>query len=320
MSRILLTGASGFIGGFLGPRLVQEGHEVTCFVRHISKRDVPLSFGRLINLDLTDFNAVTRQVEEIQPEIVINLAAQSLVAYSFDHHLEVTNTDYVAAINLMEAARTKCKHLKQFIQASTSEVYGYQTQFPIKESAEKKPHLTYAIAKHAADLYAKYLHLAYGFPYFVIRNFNTYGERDSVRRVTERTISQMLTSNVVELGDPDAIRDFLYVEDSIDAYMTIVHRNLTGMEMNVCTGTGITIRDWVHKIGDLMGFTGEIRFNSTFKRPTDIPILVGSNQQAREILGWKPKYTHEQGIQHTVPKVEAYIKRTGESKPTGGWS
>ena len=318
-SRVLLTGASGFIGGYLGPRL-EEDHEVTCFVRHVSKRDVPVSFGRTVNIDLTDYDAVTRKVEELQPEIIINLAAQSLVAYSFDHHLEVTNTDYLGAINLMEAARSKCKHLKQFIQASTSEVYGYQSSFPIKESAEKKPHLTYAIAKHAADHYAKYLHLAYGFPYFIIRNFNTYGEKDSVRRVTERAISQMLTTQEVHLGDPDAIRDFLYVDDSIDAYLAVVRKCLIGCEMNICTGVGITIRDWAHKIADVLEFEGKISFNSTFKRPTDIPILVGSNQCARELLGWKPRFTHEQGLAATIPKVKAFLERGGGVKPAGEWS
>lgn len=320
MSRILLTGASGFIGSQLGPRLVQAGHEVTCLVRHVSKRDVPLDFGRVVNLDLCDYDAVSRKVEEIQPEIIVNLAAQSLVAYSFDHPLEVPNVGYIAAVNLMEAARTKCKNLKQFLQASTSEVYGYQDTFPVKETSVKKPHCPYSIAKHAADCYAKYLHLGYGFPYFLIRNFNTYGEADSIRRVTERTIAQILTSPTVQLGDPDAIRDFLYSDDSMDAYMTVIQRGLTGMELNICTGIGITIRDWVHKIADLMGYTGEVTFNQTFKRPTDIPILIGSNEQARKVLNWKPRFTHEQGIQATIPKVKAHLERTGQSKPTGGWS
>ena len=319
MTRVLLTGASGFIGSYLGPALQSAGYDVIALVRHISKRDVPINFGKVINCDLTDFGMIQRKVAEYQPEIVINLAAQSLVAYSFEHTAEVAATDYVGAINLMEVAR-QVKHLELFLQASTSEVYGYQTIFPTKETAEKNPHCPYSIAKNAADNYAKFLGMAYRFPFFLIRNFNTYGEKDSVRRVTERTIAQMLHGDMVGLGDPDAIRDFLFVDDSISAYMAVIERRLHGLEMNICTGVGITIRDWVHKIGDIMNYKGEITFNSTYRRPTDIPILIGSNEQARKVLGWKPSITHESGIQATIPKVAAYVERTGWTKPTGGWS
>jgi len=319
VTRVLLTGASGFIGSYLGPALQSAGYDVIALVRHISKRDVPINFGKVINCDLTDFGMIQRKVAEYQPEIVINLAAQSLVAYSFEHTAEVAATDYVGAINLMEVAR-QVKHLELFLQASTSEVYGYQTIFPTKETAEKNPHCPYSIAKNAADNYAKFLGMAYRFPFFLIRNFNTYGEKDSVRRVTERTIAQMLHGDMVSLGDPDAIRDFLFVDDSISAYMAVIERRLHGLEMNICTGVGITIRDWVHKIGDIMNYKGEITFNSTYRRPTDIPILIGSNEQARKVLGWKPSITHESGIQATIPKVAAYVERTGWTKPTGGWS
>jgi dTDP-glucose 4,6-dehydratase len=303
----------------LGPALQSAGYDVIALVRHISKRDVPINFGKVINCDLTDFGMIQRKVAEYQPEIIINLAAQSLVAYSFEHTTEVAATDYVGAINLMEVAR-QVKHLELFLQASTSEVYGYQTIFPTKETAEKNPHCPYSIAKNAADNYAKFLGMAYRFPFFLIRNFNTYGEKDSVRRVTERTIAQMLHGDMVSLGDPDAIRDFLFVDDSISAYMAVIERRLHGLEMNICTGVGITIRDWVHKIGDIMNYKGEITFNSTYRRPTDIPILIGSNEQARKVLGWKPSNTHELGIRATIPKVAAYVERTGWTKPTGGWS
>jgi len=303
----------------LGPALQSAGYDVISLVRHVSKRDVPISFGKVINCDLTDFGMVSNKVAEYQPEIIINLAAQSLVAYSFDRAVEVGATDYLGAINLMEAAR-QVKHLELFLQASTSEVYGYQDKFPVKETTEKKPHCPYSIAKHATDCYAKYLGMAHDFPYFLLRNFNTYGEKDSVRRVTERTIAQMLHGSSVSLGDPDAIRDFLFVDDSIAAYMSVIERRLHGSEMNICTGVGITIRDWVHKIADIMNYKGEITFNTTFRRPTDIPILIGSNEQARKILGWNPSITHESGIRATIPKVAAYVGRTGWTNPTGGWS
>ena len=320
MTRVLLTGASGFIGSHLAPRLHEGGYELISLVRHVSKRDVPIKFGRVVNCDLTDFGNIESKMAEFRPEIVINLAAQSLVAYSFNHPLEVPSVDYLAAINLMEAARKHCPNLELFLQASTSEVYGYQTSYPIKEDVLKKPHCPYSIAKHATDCYAKYLQMAYQFPVTLIRNFNTYGETDSVRRVTERTIAQMLKTKTVQLGDPDAIRDFLYVDDSTDAYMEIVRRRLNGVEMNICTGEGITISDWVHKIATVMDYHGDITFNSTFKRPTDIPVLIGSNQLARSKLGWAPKHTHEQGIEKTVSKVRAYVERTGWTQPTGGWS
>lgn len=320
LTRLLLTGGTGFIGSHLGPRLEAEGYDVIALARHVSKRDVPIAFGKVINCDLTDFGFIENKVAELRPEIIVNLAAQSLVPYSFSHIVEVPAANFLGAINLMEAARKHVPNLELFVQASTSEVYGYQDKFPIREDAMKRPHCPYSIAKHAVDCYAKYLDLAYDFPYFLMRSFNTYGERDSLRRVTERTIAQMLKLPRIELGDPDCIRDFLYVDDTIDAYVAVINRRLKGMEMNICTGVGITIYDWVYKIAEIMDYKGEIQFNATYKRPTDIPVLIGCSERARKVLGWKPKYNHEDGLAKAIPKVKDYVERTGWTKPTGGWS
>lgn len=313
--KVFVTGATGFIGSHLIPKLVERGYRVYAIKRHISRRDAPLpgNIDKFYTGDLTDSNFVEASLQDANPDFIINLAAQSLVAYSFERWDEVTRVDYLAAANLMQLS-TKLQNLKAFVQASTSEVYGYQTveEIPIKEDAPKRPHTPYPIAKHAADCYAKYLRLANNFPYILIRNFNTYGEKFSTRRVTERAIAEMLKApNNIRMGSGTSVRDFLYVDDSIDAYLVLLENwhSAVGEEWNVCTGVGITVRDWVHKIAEQLDWKGTVTWDSTYKRPTGIPILIGNGEKIRQHFDWKPRTTHELGLQHTIGYVKDYLHR-----------
>jgi dTDP-glucose 4,6-dehydratase len=302
LMKVLVTGGSGFIGSHLIPKLLEAGHDVYSLQRYVTGRyilgehEAKTVFG-----DLQDSFVVRKLVKDIQPDAVIHLASISAVAYSYEHPQEVLTTNTIGTINLAESCMREIPHFKQFLYAGSSEEYGNQTKFPIEETAELLPNSPYSASKVAADKYLQYMRDAYDFPVTILRPFNTYGRKNNTHFIVERTITQMLRSKVVKLGDPTPTRDMLYIEDHVDAYLTCLGNEKTRGEIfNFCTGRGITIRELVKLIAGLMGFDGKIIWNTIPARPLDIQKLIGSYDKAKRVLGWKPKYTLEEGLKKTI--------------------
>jgi len=300
--KVLVTGGSGFIGSHLIPKLIDLGHEVYSLERYVTgryvlgAREATTVFG-----DLQDSFIIRKLVREIQPDAVIHLASISPVAYSYDHPQEVFETNIIGTINLAESCLREIPRFKHFLYAGTSEEYGNQTQFPIKEGAELRPNSPYSVSKVAADRYLHYMRDAYDFPMTVLRPFNTYGRKDSVHFVVERIVTQMLRGEAVGLGDPNPVRDLMYVNDHIDAYtMCLNNEKAKGEIFNFCIGHGISIKELANMIAKLTNFDGKITWSTIPARPLDIQKLVGNYQKAKRVLGWKPKYTLEEGLKETI--------------------
>jgi dTDP-glucose 4,6-dehydratase len=305
MERVLLTGSTGFIGSHLAPILLEKGYDVCCLNRFASNRLVH-NFGQKILLaDLMDYDAVCRTVEYFEPEAVIHLAAVSPVGYSYDHPIEVNTVNYLGTINLAEA----CKNIagfKQFIFAGTSEAYGNQESFPIPEDAEYYPNSPYSASKSAAIRYLEYMGAAYGFPYSIALPFNTYGRINSKHFVTESLATQMLDHEreVVKFGDPKPVRDFLFRDDHVNAYVSMLgNPDALGEKFNFCTGRGVTIQELIDILLEVTGFEGTTEPYHYPRRPLDIDTLIGDNTKAQILLDWTPKYTLEAGLQKTVNEL-----------------
>jgi nucleoside-diphosphate-sugar epimerase len=299
--RVLVTGGSGFIGGHLIKKLIEFDHEVYSLERYVTGRYILGARTVTVFGDLRDSFTIRKLVREIQPDAVIHLASISPVAYSYDHPQEVFEVNALGTINLAEACLREVPHLRHFLFAGTSEEYGNQTEFPVKEDAELRPNSPYSLSKVAADKYLQYMRDAYNFPVTVLRPFNTYGRKDNVHFVVERIITQMLQGKTVKLGDPTPVRDFMYVDDHVDAYLTCLdNEKAKGEVFNFCTGRGISIKELAELIAKLIGFEGEIFWNTIPARPLDIQKLVGSYEKAKRVLGWEPKYTLEEGLKKTI--------------------
>jgi len=306
--RILVTGGTGFIGSHLIPKLLEEGHEVYSLERYVTGRYV-LGEVKAVFADLRDSFAVRKVVREVMPEVVIHLASISPVAYSYDHPQEVFETNTMGTINLAEACLREVHHFEHFLFAGTSEEYGNQDTFPITENAELRPNSPYAVSKVAADKYLQYMRDAYGFPVTILRPFNTYGRKDNTHFVVERTITQMLKGEIVRLGDPTPVRDFLYIDDHVEAYLACLNNEKAkGEVFNFCTGRGVSIKELVELISRLIGFKGEIKWSTIPARPLDIKKLVGSYEKAKRVLGWEPKVPLEEGLKRTI---EFWSKKLG---------
>lgn len=306
--KILVTGTTGFIGSKLAPQLSDLGHDIYCLERYVAGRYVaggkkPL---KTVFADLNDHFTVRATIKSLQPEIIIHLAALTPVSFSYDRPYQALETNFIATVNLAETALREDRNLSQFIFAATSECYGNQTNFPVKENAHFHPNSPYGVSKVAAVEYLQYMHGAYDFPATMIFPFNSYGRNDSKHFVVERILTQMLNGEKqVCLGDPEPVRDFVYLTDHVEGYVKALGtKEAIGESFNICTGEGVKICDLAEKCRELTDFKGDIVWGTIPSRPLDIMTLIGDNMKAKNVLGWRPTVGLEEGLKLTIEKIE----------------
>ncbi|MHA1268764.1 MAG: NAD-dependent epimerase/dehydratase family protein [Candidatus Helarchaeota archaeon] len=310
--KILITGATGFIGSHLVDELSKKSYELFVLERYITgryvlgkRRDTITVFG-----DLRNYFSIKKIIKEIQPDVVFHLAAISPVSYSYDHPNEVLNVNLMGTINLAEACLREVPSFKHFLFASTSETFGNGPS-PKNVDTPQFPNSPYSVSKLGAEKYLLYMRDAYNFPITVLRPFNTYGRKENSHFVVERIITQMLKDiKEVRLGDPNPIRDLMYVDDHVNAYLTCFENpdKAIGEVFNFCTGIGVKISELVEKIKNLTNYNGDIIWNTIPARPLDIIELIGDYSKAKSILGWKPKYTLDEGLKLTINHWKKKIK------------
>ena len=315
--RIFVTGMTGFLGDQLAEKLTERGHKLATLARNVATSDRPTAANTEAMIrgdkrngvsyyygDLSDYLTVSDALTNFKPDVIIHLAAQTSVAYSFTHILEVLNTNFIGTVNMAEAARRGLPNLKKFIFSGSVEEYGIQTKFPSKENYELHAASPYGVAKIAAEKFLRYLFEAYGFPSIMFRNANSYGRKYNHKFVIESIIHQMYSGkSLLKLGDPTPIRDFVFEPDLLSAYVMATestNKKLLGESINIGTGKALSIKELVAKIAKITGYKGKIKWNSFPKRALEIPRLQVDNTKARTLLKWTPKYTLEEGLKITA--------------------
>lgn len=309
MTRILLTGTTGFIGSHLLQHLIEsdpgDSHEVNVIERYVTGRYG--SLNRRISThfaDLRDFSSIRSVVKLVQPEIVIHLASISPVSYSYDHPNEVIETNLHGTINLVEACRKNCENLRAFISAGTTEEYGTTPDRPANEESRCFPNSPYSVSKHAATEYLLYLFRAFDFPTIICRATNSYGRTNDTHFFVEKLVYQMLKSpgGKVFLGETQQIRDFMYVDDHVNAYLTLFQKKekCLGRIFNFATGEAKPLHEVLELISKLTGFKGEVLSGSIPKRPLDIYDHLIDSSRARKELGWRNEFDLKTGLEKTI--------------------
>jgi nucleoside-diphosphate-sugar epimerase len=302
--RILVTGATGFVGSRLLERLTEiGGHDLYSMQRYVTGRYVlGADQGvKVVFCDLRDQFAVKCAIREVQPEVVFHLASISPVSYSYDHPNEVLDANLTGTVNLAEACLREAPHFKHLLFASTSETFG-NGPVPKREDTPQAPNSPYSVSKQAAEKYVLYMWDAYKFPMTVLRPFNTYGRRDNTHFLVERMLVQMLRGGTVKLGDPTPERDLLYIDDHIEAYVTCFAKPQAsiGQTFNFCTGEGLTVQALADRMRAITGFRGQILWDTIPRRPLDIQVLYGDATKAKSVLGWEAKVSLDEGLRRTA--------------------
>lgn len=312
--KILITGITGFIGSELAHKLLEEGHEVCGFVQHVVARDLSCIEDikdkiNLLTCDIRNYFSVRNSIKKVNPDIVIHLAALSPVRLSFEHPFHFQKSNYIGTVNIAEALRDLYGPEKvRLIVASTAEVYGIQDkEEPFVEDMRLEPSSPYAVSKAALDMYLRMLNRVYNFNVVILRNANTFGRKFDNSFFTEYLVTEMLKGNEIYIGAPDSVRDYMYVDDHVKAYILSMKPGIEGEAFNVAGGRGYTNKEWTLKIAGLLDFPKEkIHFGEYPpgypNRPikSDQPYLVLDNSKAKRILGWSQEISPDEGLRKAI--------------------
>jgi len=340
MKKALITGVTGQDGSYLAEFLLEKGYEVHGIKRrassfntqrvdhlyqdpHIDNKNFILHYG-----DLTDTSNLTRILQEVQPDEVYNLGAQSHVAVSFEAPEYTADTDAMGTLRMLEAIRILGLETKtRFYQASTSELYGLVQETPQTEKTPFYPRSPYAVAK----MYAYWITVNYREAYGmyacngILFNHESprRGETFVTRKITRAlcNISQGL-EQCLYLGNMDALRDWGHAKDYVRMQWMMLQQDVAD-DFVIATGKQISVRDFVTisaaELGIELAFTGQdvneigtvvsvkgdvspaisvgdvlVRVDPRYFRPTEVETLLGDPTKAKEKLGWVPEITVEQ--------------------------
>jgi NAD dependent epimerase/dehydratase len=307
--KVLVTGADGFIGSHLVERLLASDIEVRAFVFYNSFN----SWGWLDSIPreklspLEVFAGDIRDAALVRSALagchtVFHLAALVSIPYSYQSPQSYVDTNVKGTLNILEAARDLSTH--KVIITSTSEVYGTAQYVPIDEDHSLQAQSPYAATKIAADHMALSFYRSYGTPVAILRPFNTFGPRQSLRAIIPTIITQIASgSEEIYLGAVEPTRDLNYVRDTVNAFIRMAETDkCLGQVVNAGSGNEISIRDLVSTIAKLMRREVTIRTESQRLRPpsSEVHRLLADSMKLRQFTGWQPQYSLEQGLRDTI--------------------
>jgi NAD dependent epimerase/dehydratase len=313
--RVLVTGADGFIGSHLVERLVREGADVRAFCIYNSRG----SWGWLDESDSSVRAAIDVRLGDIRDqrfveaaaegvEVIFHLAALIAIPYSYVAPASFIDTNVTGTLNVLEAARRA--GVRRVIQTSTSEVYGTPDTVPIREDHPLRAQSPYAASKIAADQLSLAFARSFGLPVVVLRPFNTFGPRQSIRAVLPTILRQLLAGRTqVRLGRLDPQRDLTYVADTVDGFVRAADaEGIDGETIQLGTGRSESIGELFDLSCRLLGVDAHPVVETSRLRPESSEVLVlrSDPSRARDLLGWTAATSLEDGIALTIDWLRAH--------------
>ena len=302
MPRILITGASGFVGKALLADPQLDGWEVFATCR--SGESFALSHPEVtsIAMDLMDARSIHQVIEEVRPDRIIHLAAQSFVPASFEDPAGTFQANVIGSIHLLEAIQVLRKSDPTYdpttLLVASAEVYGKVSpdQLPITEATPFNPQNPYAASKASLIHVGRQYHASYGMRVILPVPFNHIGPGQSDRFVVSSFARQLaeiklgLRSPEIRVGNLDAARDFTDVRDVVRAYGLLAESGAPGEVYNICSGMAVPIKDILNQLIELSGLDVQVVPDPARMRPSDAPVLVGESSRLVTTLNWKRKF------------------------------
>jgi len=298
--RVIITGAAGFIGANLTRELIRREAEVNAIVRpgsNLWRIEEILPNLNLHKVDLTNRYRVKRTVDEVKPEIIFHLAAHGVYSNQKKHH-KILRTNVIGTSNLLEATAELSYEL--FVHTGGSSEYGKSWK-PMKETDLLKPVTYYGATKAASTLLCLYFVRVYHKPIVVLRPFSVYGFWEAPTRLIPTAITSALHNREMFLTTTGYRRDFVFVEDVVDAYMlTLRAGDVSGEVINIGTGEQWSNEEVVDIIQVISGRKIQIAAGTYPARSSDTSHWVADIQKAKKLLGWKSGHTLRTGLEKTI--------------------
>ena len=306
--KVLITGITGFVGSHLAEYLLgKKGVEIFGVERWRSKTEnIDHIKGeiKLLECDVRDASSVRKLIEDINPDRIFHLAAQSFVPTSWHAPAETLTTNIIGELNIFEAVRQI--GINPFIQiAGSSEEYGLveEKDLPITEETPLKPLSPYAVSKVGQDLLGYQYYMSYKLNIIRTRAFNHTGPRRGEPFMCSNFAKQIamvekgLQEPVIYAGDLSTIRDFTDVRDTVKAYWLALEKCKPGEVYNIAMGKGYSVKE---VLDILLGFTNkkiQVKQDEKRMRPSDVPILIGDCTKFKELTGWKPEIPFQKTLE-----------------------
>lgn len=311
MAKIAIVGCNSFTGGYVVDELLAAGHTVLgidrqekskTFLPYLGRRFTNFRFARMdINKHMSEITAL---LHTQQPEYVMNLAALSEVAPSWEHPQQWYQTNVVALTAIVNGIRT-IPSLRNFTQVSTPEVYG-STAKRIREDAPLNPSTPYAASKAAADLSLMTFAKEYAFPVTFTRAANVYGAHQQLFKIIPRAFIYLKMGKTIPLhGGGTAVRSFTHVRDVARAYITIMLKGQPGNVYHISTDTMVQIREIVDMICGLLGKDFSASTQPTPARPGHDTAYTLDASKIANMLGWRPQTPLNEGLREVHDWIES---------------
>lgn len=301
MKRIILTGASGFVGANLAENLINGGHEVHLLLRDGFKPwrlEHILPHARVHLINLLDRDKLNNTLAAIRPDWIFHLAAFGAYSWQNDY-TEAINTNYLSTVNLLEAGLKT--GFEVFINTSSSSEYGIKDHAPTEDEF-LEPNSYYAATKAASTLFCRYTAQHTQTPIFTLRLYSVYGPYEEPKRLIPALIINGLKGTLPPLVHPEVARDFIFSEDVCSAYLFIADSAGSlpvGSVYNVGTGLQTSLREVVSITRDIFSISDEPVWGTMGNRSWDTDVWVANNTKLLQ-AGWTPIYDFRAGYLKTI--------------------
>jgi dTDP-glucose 4,6-dehydratase len=310
--RILVTGADGFIGSHLVENLVTLGHKVYALTFYNSRGfngwldsvdKKILQDVNIISGDIRDYSFLERQTKGI--DVIFHLAALISIPYSYYSPKSYIDTNIIGTYNVLQSSQKN--NISKVIITSTSEVYGTAQSIPINESHPLNAQSPYAATKIGADQLALSFCKSFNLPVTILRPFNTYGPRQSARAIIPTIISQLISKNKsIRIGNLSPKRDFTFVDDTVQAFVLALKKNISGEVINIGSRFEISIQGILDIFKKDFNYDFKVVIDRKRIRPkkSEVFRLLASDSKARKLLNWQPQYKgiigFKKGLEKTI--------------------
>ena len=305
--RVLITGASGFIGSHLTKRLLAERSEVHVFVKKDEDLfrirgvadDIALWYG-----DLTNSRSVRQCIRNSKPEIIFHLASLRNTNRDLGLLVRMFDTNVKGLITLLQSIDDEGIELERFINTGTCEEYG-DGPVPFNEDQKEVPVSPYSASKVAATYLCQMTHKIAGLPIVTVRPFLTFGPFQDIDMFIPSLIYHCLVQKDFPMTGGDQTREFNYIDDIVEGYMRAsVCSDVIGEIINLGNGNEYKVKDVAEKIVNISGASIRLLMGCLPKRPGETSHFYCSNMKAKMLLDWEPKVTLDDGLSKTIDWFE----------------